>query len=144
MQKKEFGARSSDSDQDEVVAAGASAHAQPSGRRAAREPIVMPTPASKPKGDASPLARLEELACLGMGSFGKVTLQEDRGTGRVMAMKTVRNDAASRNERDILQLIKSPFVVSFIDACEQAEQMHIFMEPLLGGDLHSACEEHDK
>jgi len=80
---------------------------------------------------------------LGKGSFGKVVLVEKRDTGKLYAMKVLQKDAIEKRnqkfntkaEREILQKMKSQFIVQLHYAFQTPEKLYLVMDFMQGGEL---------
>ncbi|XP_028804882.1 mitogen-activated protein kinase kinase kinase 18-like [Neltuma alba] len=77
--------------------------------------------------------------CLGMGSFGTVTMGVSKADGRVFAVKSVDPQsgqvAALENEIRILRSMSSPYVVSFFGDDATTSYRNLYLEYLPGGTL---------
>ena len=80
---------------------------------------------------------------MGKGSFGKVVLVEKVDTERLYAMKVLNKDEVEKRnqrfntkaEREILQKMKSPFVVQLHYAFQDAKKLYLVMDFMQGGIL---------
>jgi protein-serine/threonine kinase len=92
--------------------------------------------------------RLEDfdmLKVLGKGSYGKVVLvkRKDSDDTSVYAMKMLRKEhIVKRNqvehtqaERNVLQIVKHPFIVELIAAFQTPKKLHFVLEFCAGGEL---------
>ena len=78
---------------------------------------------------------------LGKGSFGKVVLVEKKDTGRLYAMKVLQKDSIekrnqrfnTKGEREILQNMKSLFIVQLYYAFQTPEKLYLVMDFMQGG-----------
>lgn len=97
--------------------------------------------------------RRENLKCvgrLGVGAFGVVTLEEDTRTHQTYALKAVSKGYlvqlkmihSVQNERRILQMVDSPFVVRLICTYNGPEHVFFLLEAALGGELFTTYERH--
>jgi len=83
------------------------------------------------------------LKVIGRGSFGKVFLVQKKGTKQLFAMKVLRKEnILKRNqidhtkcEREVMQKIKSPFLVDMHYAFQTQEKLYMVMDFLNGGEL---------
>ncbi|KAJ1652479.1 cAMP-dependent protein kinase catalytic subunit [Dispira simplex] len=80
---------------------------------------------------------------LGTGSFGRVRLVQYKATQQYYAMKVLKKSEVVRakqvehvnNERQILGLCKSPFLVSLLGAFQDNVNLYMVMEYVVGGEL---------
>jgi len=94
---------------------------------------------------------LEEICLLGCGGFGAVSLVKHKVTGNAFAMKEMSKGwiiekqqvAHVMNERAILRMANSPFVVRLAAAFNRRDSLHLLLEPAMGGELFSLYEEHN-
>nr|ABI14421.1 cAMP-dependent protein kinase [Karlodinium veneficum]ACU45272.1 cAMP-dependent protein kinase [Karlodinium veneficum] len=94
---------------------------------------------------APKLEDFEMLKVLGKGSYGKVVLVKRKGAGdqEVYAMKMLRKDhIVKRNqvehtqaERNVLQVVKHPFIVELHAAFQTPKKLHFVLEFCAGGEL---------
>jgi len=86
---------------------------------------------------------LKTVGLLGCGTFGYVELQEHTKTGHTYAMKTLSKGFIVRahmqesvmNEKKILMMTNSPFVIKLFETFNEKESMAFLLEPALGGEL---------
>lgn len=91
---------------------------------------------------------LERVGKLGAGAFGSVTLQVNKHTGESYALKAVskgylahlRMEYAVLNEKKILRMVDSPFVVRLIATYNGAQHVYFLLEAALGGELFATYE----
>merc|ERR1740120_18020 len=84
---------------------------------------------------------LQRIGRLGVGAFGVVTLEADRRTGRTYALKAVskgylaqlRMEYSVLNEKRILKLVDSPFVVRLIATYNGKEHVYFLLEAAQSG-----------
>jgi len=108
---------------------------------------------STPAGAPPQVARirrtdLQRIGRLGVGAFGIVTLEADRRTGRTYALKAVskgylaqlRMEYSVLNEKRILRMVDSPFVVRLIATYNGREHVYFLLEAALGGELFTTYE----
>ena len=79
---------------------------------------------------------------LGVGNFATVKKCKNRVTGERFAVKIVRKDRMSENDKfnlqteiEICKTIDHPHVVKFIDVFENEKHICLVMELMKGGDL---------
>jgi len=98
-----------------------------------------------------PAASLRPVTKLGEGAFGAVFLVEsDYTPGKTYALKRMslahiqEQDLMGqvRAERDILSMIKSPFIVGFVRSFKDDAYVYMLMEPATGGHLLMLMSEH--
>lgn len=83
------------------------------------------------------------LTVIGRGSFGKVMKVRKKDTGEIFAMKVLRKDMVIRenmvnhtkSEKNILQQIKHPFIVTLRYAFQTKEKLYLILDFLSGGEL---------
>ncbi|KAL9642757.1 hypothetical protein ABK040_009834 [Willaertia magna] len=88
---------------------------------------------------------------LGVGTYGKVSLAEDRETGNVVAVKELNKNKVEsigimdwvRREIDIMKTLgKHPRICSLYDCIETEEYIHLIMEFVEKGAVESPYDEH--
>mmetsp|Transcript_59183 Transcript_59183/g.132673 ORF Transcript_59183/g.132673 Transcript_59183/m.132673 type:complete len:567 (+) Transcript_59183:101-1801(+) len=108
-------------------------------------------PVSRAAGSGTRRIRRGDLECvgrLGVGAFGVVTLEEDRRTGKTYALKAVskgylvqlRMVHSVLNEKRILKLVESPFIVRLFTTYNGREHVYFLLEAALGGELFTTYE----
>ena len=91
-------------------------------------------------------AKLEDFKIrkmIGKGTFGKVYLVEQEGTGKMLAMKCIRKDIIIENEqmdniqleKDILFSIDHPFLVNMEFVFQNEFRIYFLMKFVKGGEL---------
>lgn len=91
-------------------------------------------------------AKLEDFRIqkmIGKGTFGKVFLVEQEGTGKLYAMKCIRKDIIIENEqmeniqleRNILYTIDHPFLVNMEYVFQNEVRIYFLMHFVKGGEL---------
>ncbi|CAE7298751.1 PRKG1 [Symbiodinium sp. CCMP2456] len=91
---------------------------------------------------------LQRIGRLGVGAFGLVTLEADRRTGRTYALKAVskgylahlRMEYSVLNEKRILKMLDTPFVVRLLATYSGREHVYFLLEAALGGELFTTYE----
>jgi len=86
---------------------------------------------------------LDIVGVLGSGSFGKVELVTCKRTGQTFALKSLSKghlvDVGAHsmvlNEKRIMRMTESPFIVRLVATFERDQELDFLMEPMLGGDL---------
>lgn len=80
---------------------------------------------------------------IGTGKFSNVYLCKSKATGTEYAVKLIKKDHLSDDEKEllrteiaILRLVEHPFIVRLIDVFETVENMYLVMELLKGGELY--------
>ncbi|CAE7257329.1 for [Symbiodinium microadriaticum] len=89
------------------------------------------------------LKALQYKGLLGCGGFGTVTLRKCTLTGNLFALKTLskgyivqqRQELAVMNEKQILRMTNSPFIVRLAATFNEMQYLHFLLEPAMGGDL---------
>eukprot|EP00928_Gymnodinium_smaydae_P038944 TRINITY_DN2672_c0_g2_i1.p1 TRINITY_DN2672_c0_g2~~TRINITY_DN2672_c0_g2_i1.p1 ORF type:complete len:807 (+),score=168.26 TRINITY_DN2672_c0_g2_i1:75-2423(+) len=89
--------------------------------------------------------QLCSIGLLGCGAFGFVELCQHKDTKHTYAMKNLSKgfvvsqnlQKSVQNERDILFVLHSPFIVELYATYNGPKQVHLLMEAMLGGELHS-------
>jgi cGMP-dependent protein kinase len=95
-------------------------------------------------------AELQTLGRLGVGAFGLVTLEINTRTGETYALKAVskgylqklRMEYSAVNERRILKMVSSPFVIRLLTTYNGREYVYFLLEAALGGELFTTYEKH--
>lgn len=113
------------------------------------EPEAEPFVPSTRRTEA-PVARenLRFVGQLGCGAFGSVTLQEDVTTGKGYALKALSKgyiarqqmQHAVRNERQILLMTDSPFIVRLLATYKGEQHVYFLLEAAYGGELFTTYE----
>mmetsp|Transcript_32190 Transcript_32190/g.49225 ORF Transcript_32190/g.49225 Transcript_32190/m.49225 type:complete len:137 (-) Transcript_32190:759-1169(-) len=83
------------------------------------------------------------LKVIGRGSFGKVYLVRKKDSGQAYAMKILKKDQLIKKnlliktqaERDILEKVKNPYIVSLSYAFQTETKLYFFIDFLNGGEL---------
>lgn len=91
---------------------------------------------------------LQQIGRLGVGAFGVVTLEADRRSGRTFALKAVskgylaqlRMEYSVLNEKRILKMVDSLFIVRLIATYNGREHVYFLLEAALGGELFTTYE----
>ncbi|ORZ30315.1 camp-dependent protein kinase [Catenaria anguillulae PL171] len=89
------------------------------------------------------LAEVELRQTLGTGSFGRVHLVRLRSTGKYYAMKVLKKAEVVKhkqvehtlNEKNILEQIDHPFLVSLHSSFQDSANLYMIMEYVTGGEL---------
>ncbi len=118
--KKQVSGENSDSTQDSSISVGKSKKANEIGK-----------------------GHFKILKVIGRGSFGKVFLVKKKGTNQIYAMKVLRKENIlkrnqiehTKSERQILQQVKSPFLMIMHFAFQTDEKLYIVMDFMNGGEL---------
>jgi len=88
---------------------------------------------------------LKELAILGAGTFGRVTLVKYRKTGQVYALKAMIKSEIIRsqqqknvvNEKNIMLSMNHPFILKLITTFRDPGRVYLLLEFIQGGELFS-------
>jgi len=91
---------------------------------------------------------LQRVGRLGVGAFGVVTLEVHKQTGRTFALKAVSKGYLAQlkmqysvlNEKDILRVVDSPFIVRLLATYNGREHVYFLLEAALGGELFTTYE----
>lgn len=97
------------------------------------------------------VARTEMVCALGEGAFGCVVLLQDSISGMHYALKALSKDhitkekmgSSVQNERSVMSLIESDFVVRLFTTYQDSENLFFMMEPVLGGELFDVYNDRD-
>lgn len=89
------------------------------------------------------LEKFEFVKVLGKGTFGKVVLSREKGTGRIYAMKILKKHliiqkdevAHTNTENRVLKKTKHPFLTALKYSFETADRVCFVMEYANGGEL---------
>ncbi|KAJ0398856.1 hypothetical protein P43SY_010147 [Pythium insidiosum] len=89
------------------------------------------------------LETLERQRVIGVGSYGVVYLAKHAPTGRFVAVKAMSKARLEhgkqvthiRNEKRLLELVNSPFILKFYAALQDATHVYLVTELLPGGEL---------
>eukprot|EP00929_Paragymnodinium_shiwhaense_P090085 TRINITY_DN5030_c0_g2_i2.p1 TRINITY_DN5030_c0_g2~~TRINITY_DN5030_c0_g2_i2.p1 ORF type:complete len:695 (+),score=124.50 TRINITY_DN5030_c0_g2_i2:217-2301(+) len=120
----------------------------PSSGRSVQKLTGSGTVGQSPRGRRIRRADLDRVGRLGVGAFGVVTLEADRRTGRTYALKAVSKgylqslnmEYSVLNEKKILKLVDSPFVVRLLATYNGKEHVYFLLEAALGGELFTTYE----
>lgn len=96
--------------------------------------------------DKIPRDRLERIGVLGSGSFGLVTLEEDRESKKWYALKALSKGYIAsmdlqehvQNELQVCKMIESHWVVTLHSSYRDQQFVYFLLEPALGGELFDA------
>mmetsp|Transcript_88279 Transcript_88279/g.189528 ORF Transcript_88279/g.189528 Transcript_88279/m.189528 type:complete len:803 (+) Transcript_88279:89-2497(+) len=110
--------------------------------------VVAPPGATAPQPSRIRRSDLQRIGRLGVGAFGVVTLEADRRTGRTFALKAVskgylaqlRMEYSVLNEKRILKMVESPFIVRLLATYNGREHVYFLLEAALGGELFTTYE----
>jgi len=88
---------------------------------------------------------LTRIGLLGCGGFGAVELYEHRDTKECYAMKSLSKgyimktnmQASVMNEKNILLMTSSPFVIALYETYNGMQTLYFLMEPAMGGELYA-------
>jgi len=97
------------------------------------------------------LDRCRVVGALGEGSFGIVVLLRDEETKVEYALKGMskqhlkeeQQDDMVRNERNIMMLLDSEFVVRLHNTFEDPKYLYLLLEPAMGGELFDVYQDND-
>jgi len=103
------------------------------------------------KGEFPDLKQHTVVGGLGEGSFGNVFLTEHEPSGSRFALKMVSKQHVireqlgnmMRNERDIMMLLDSAFVVRLFRAYHDADHIYLLTELVIGGELFDVYNDRD-
>lgn len=113
-----------------------------------RSPSVAATANPAPTHHRIRRQDLHRIGKLGVGAFGMVTLEADRRTGQTYALKAVskgylaslRMEYSVLNEKKILKMVDSPFIVRLMATYNDREYVYFLLEAALGGELFTTYE----
>jgi serine/threonine protein kinase len=96
------------------------------------------------------LDHFKKIQVIGKGSFGKVWKVEQKGTGKVFAMKEMykrlvinKNSVCSiLNERSLLGMLRHPFIVNMNYAFQDSQGLYLVLDHFAGGDLRYYFKNH--
>jgi CRP-like cAMP-binding protein len=102
-------------------------------------------------GLAIPWDRLERIGILGSGTFATVSLQRDRETKKLYALKALSKQYILRenlkdyvlNERKTMQMVDSPFVVRLHCTYRDPRYVYFLLDAALGGELFEVYHIHE-
>jgi serine/threonine protein kinase len=85
------------------------------------------------------------LKVIGKGSYGKVFMVEQKGTGKIFAMKVLKKGAIAdergkqrvMTERDIIMTIRHPYIVTLHYSFQTDTKLFFILDFLNGGDLYT-------
>jgi len=97
------------------------------------------------------LGKLREIGLLGCGGFGMVSLVKDSVTGRTFALKALskghilqeHQENSVKNEKAILRMTDSPFLVRLAATFNGPEHLYFLMEPAMGGEIFTLYHRHN-
>lgn len=90
-------------------------------------------------------ADLQQLAVLGSGTFGRVTLVQDKGTKAVYALKAMlkseivahKQQANVLNEKNIMKAANHTFILRLFQTFKDPKKLYMLLEFIQGGELFS-------
>lgn len=82
---------------------------------------------------------------IGKGAYGKVFMVEQKGTGKIFAMKVLKKGAITDDrgkervlaERDIIMSIRHPYIVTLHYSFQTETKLFFILDFLNGGDLYT-------
>ena len=85
----------------------------------------------------------EQIKVIGRGAFSRVILVRKKDTGRLYAMKIMRKDKLSReqkvkpiiNERKIMEKINHPFIIKLYWSFQSKTELFFVMDLCTGGEM---------
>ncbi|XP_038596060.1 NUAK family SNF1-like kinase 1 isoform X1 [Tachyglossus aculeatus] len=106
--------------------------------------LPMPGKVRKHQHKHSVKHRYEVLGTLGRGTYGKVKQATERGTNRMVAIKSIRKDKITdeldqvhlQREIEILALLKHPNIVQVFEVFENRDKLILVMEYASNGELY--------
>jgi cGMP-dependent protein kinase 1 len=103
-----------------------------------------------PRDDAEPMLNLQfsdlqQLAVLGSGTFGRVTLVQDKASKQVYALKAMlkkeivlhKQQANVMNEKNVMITSNHPFILRLYQTFRDAKKLYMLLEFVQGGELFS-------
>jgi len=89
---------------------------------------------------------LSHVGLLGYGFSSTVSLVKYGATGKYYALKSMSKGAIVKNhqtqkvmrEKMNMHMVSCPFIIKLVATFNNSQQMHLLLEPALGGDLFSA------
>ncbi|GMH60202.1 hypothetical protein TrRE_jg3770 [Triparma retinervis] len=98
-----------------------------------------------------PKKDLKEVAFLGTGTFGRVTLVQDKKSGDVLALKAMskaqivahRQQENVMNEKNIMVMCNSPFILKLFATYKDSQKVFLLLEYCNGGELFTVLHTHE-
>jgi len=114
----------------------------PTSLEAAKKKIHHPGDETREKMYQKDIIHIGRIGC---GGYSKIDLVQYRPTGETYALKQLNKgfimkagmETAVHNERDILFMTNSPFIIRLLEAYNSGSYLSFLLEPALGGDLYT-------
>jgi len=103
------------------------------------------TPTDLPSKSPKSISDFKIGRTIGKGSFGTVFVAQEKSSGQVFAIKSIRKSRIQsdqsyffiKSEKEILSSIKSPFAVNYFGSFQDTSNVYLIQEYLPGGELFS-------
>eukprot|EP00755_Sulcionema_specki_P015028 Sspe_Gene.58302::Locus_31973_Transcript_1_1_Confidence_1.000_Length_1425::g.58302::m.58302 len=96
--------------------------------------VLCEEPAPPPAEEVQ-LDDFQEVGTIGKGSFGKVYLIRHKGDQKLYAMKRINNKSSTQGEKQVLEKLRHPFIVTLHHTLEADGCLLLVMQYLPGGEL---------
>jgi len=135
-----------------TIGNAAAAEKPEEGRQTMKSAAPAPAPAVVAKQPVYEFSNLTTLAMLGSGTFGKVTLVQDKTTKSLFALKAMfkseivahKQQTNVMNEKNVMASCNHPFVLRLFQTFKDSKRLYMLLEFVQGGELFSVIHKPDR